>query len=379
MKRNLYLISNFTYIIAWAIMLNACNPVVGTIPPPPNINLTLCGLPLTVSSSGTTTTTQPPQIAGSAYNEILFATNNTTSEPVNIYHPLTNTWTLDALSIPRNNIGVGSVDNKIFFAGGGGPVLGIPYDIINNPLNASDLTSQIDVFNTITNTWSVLHLSEAKARVAVGSAGHVIAFSSGVLAGAFFSTNIDIYDNASNSWSVAQGLNSYGQAGAGAGNKIVFFGGGTSIAGVVDTRAQIYDVVSKTWTTEYLDYGAKDMAGAGACNTIIFAGGVNQDNDPTDLVAIYDVIGDTWSIAHLSTTRGEGVFAAALGNKIFIGGGTNVQTVDVYDANNGTWSTEPVTGLRTVGAGAVNKMLIGGPALTKFQLSGIFDIFSVGL
>src|SRR6516162_1553453 len=343
-------------------------------------NLAICGVPLTVTDTGSQIFGPPPQVAGSARDQVLFATNNISNENVSIYNALFGTWTSHLLSPGRNNMGVGSVDNKIFFAGGGGPTIGYPFPIdatdlnaVKIPLDFSNLTSQIDIYNTVNNTWSVAQLPVPSAKVAAASAGHVIIFLEPVESGGnLMEPRVDIYDDASNIWSQANIGVGVGETGAGAGNKIVFAGGlngSKQPVSHLNPGFDIYDVVSKTWTVgffpDYLSRARTEMGAAGTCNTIVFAGGATIDGQPSDLVDIYNTVTDSWTTAHLSKPRGVGVFAAALGNKIFIGGGDNTElfgmtTLDIYDTESGTWSTMPITGAQLAAAGAVNKMVVGG-------------------
>jgi hypothetical protein len=382
MKRMHQLIGCFIFIGMLA-SFGGCVKNIGQLPFNFQTNpvvLSLCTVPLTLTYSGSMSTvvdpnhltpiTVSPGAAGGALGVAMFADQSLTDKGVVVYNQNNNQFGIDSLSHARTGVGAGSVDNQIFFAGGQMPVLpGSP------ELSFSGL---VDIFNVSTNIKSVASLSVPRALPAVGSAGHVIAFGGGFIAGDPYanSNTVDIFNDGNNTWSTAQLSVARGfLAASGWGTKILF-GGGVDITTTIPTDVvDIYDINSTVWTVSKLSQARSHLAAAATCNKIFFAGGVLADATASDRVDIYDVPSATWTTAQLSEPRID-LCVVAAGNRIFFGGGFKdialnpSTTVDVYDMSSGTWSTSPLSGKRISGASALNKVLFLGDNLADiFTLS----------
>ena len=96
------------------------------------------------------------------------------------------------LSQARTLISVGSVGDKILFAGGAGEF---------------GVSSRIDIYDVITQTWSTAELSEPRFNMGVATLGSKIFFAGGETFDSLpphdFFSNVDIYDASTNTWSVA--------------------------------------------------------------------------------------------------------------------------------------------------------------------------------
>jgi hypothetical protein len=144
-----------------------------------------------------------------------------------IYDVISNSWTtapISPISFARYDYASASLGNKAFIAGGVSGGRG----------------KEVDVYDAITNTWSVHLLSEDRAHIRAASLNNKVFFAGGGYMNA--SSNVDIYDNATQSWSVAN-LSSPGTlAGAAAsGQKMLFFGNGNK-------RVDIYDPSTGVWS-----------------------------------------------------------------------------------------------------------------------------------
>ena len=192
-------------------------------------------------------------------------------------------------------------------------------------------------------------LSQRRESIAIGSAGSKILFAGGSTPGNIFST-VDIYDIVSQTWSVASlSVPRYDIAVASAGNKIFFAGGynGDDLNPITYNTVDIYDAVANTWTVTNMNTKAGGRAAAVLNNKVFFAGGYQTTGfaSPVNLpsvVDIYDIQNKTWSVAGLSAGR-SGIAAATANNKIYFAGGLDagnmgVSTIDVYDDNTGKWT-----------------------------------------
>jgi N-acetylneuraminic acid mutarotase len=142
-------------------------------------------------------------------------------------------------------------------------------------------------------------------------------------------SRVDIYDTVSQTWSTAELTQArYDISVIAVGNKI-FFAGGTD-DWFFTSRIDIYDVSSNTWSTAELSKARGRMAVAAIGNRVFFAGGDCFDGDAggtminsvSDVVDIYDISTNTWTVSHLSERRGNLEFAGtSLNNKFYVAGG----------------------------------------------------------
>jgi kelch-like protein 20 len=345
--------------------------------------LSLCAVPenltqsislSTLNSIGSPLTESPAAAAGSLDVAMIPDQSLTDSAIVTlIYTHNGSSFGFNHLSQARSGMGGGSVDDKIFFAGG--------QMLVPGSFNYG-FSAVVDIFNTAFNTLpnlpkSVATLSVPRALPAVGSAGHVIAFGGGIIAGDPYanSNTVDIYNNGNNTWSTSQLSRGRGfLAAAGWGTKILF-GGGEDITTTIPTDlVDIYDINSNSWTISRLSQARSHLAAASTCNKIFFAGGLLANATASDRVDIYDVPSGTWSVAQLSEPRID-LFGVAAGNRIFFGGGYKdialnpSMTMDVYDMSSGTWSVIQLSGRRLAGAPALDRVIFNGDyQLDVFEL-----------
>ena len=199
-------------------------------------------------------------------------------------------------------------------------------------------------------------LSQTRAFMAVASAGTKIVFAGGQGNGIGVSTRVDIFDFLTNTWTTAELSQArYGIAPAVIGNKI-FFAGGYKDANRTSSRVDIYDVVANTWTTTELSQDRAEIVAGVAGNKVLFAGGVHAENGYwgsmltvfSGRVDIYDASSNTWTVSSLSENMRVGMSAVTVGSKIYFAGGTGnwsvydydpTSKIDIYDAATNLWST----------------------------------------
>jgi len=148
---------------------------------------------------GSLSTTRVHMVTDTPVTKLVFAggslsapTNISPSSRVDIYDTLTQTWSTAELSVPRWKIATIAVGNKIFFAGG------------EYGSGGWRPSKTVDIYNVSTNTWSVDSLSTPRYDIAAATVGNKIFFAGGFKGEQSLtdiSTAVDIYDLSTNSWS----------------------------------------------------------------------------------------------------------------------------------------------------------------------------------
>lgn len=278
---------------------------------------------------------------GTANNKILFAGgwgSGGTSSRVDIYDITTNTWANAELSQARSAIAAATLGNKIYFAGG--------------DLDGAYTTSRIDVYNVLTNSWATHELSQSRRYASAGVVGNKIVFAGGYYQISFgnlgHSKMVDIYDSLTNTWSYDQ-LSVARQSikAATAGNKIYFSGGAFSDFNdfVPYPTIDIYNSSTISWFANPLSEPKVGHASFSMNNKIYWAGGntyrLPADNYPylSNLVEIRDESTGLSSNACLFQPN-SGLDAVLRNNQIvfFTGNGIIKNKFDIYDVSTNTWS-----------------------------------------
>ena len=349
-------------LLTGPIILNSCkknkfvphpNTYVGPPPPPPSpsgsvpcenrpiINARL--VPIGSLSSGRT-----GSLAASAGNTILFiggmhSGQNWWNEPVpaDIYDISSNSWSVHML-VPddpqfthfRDGAAIASVGNKIFFAGGG--------DVMGD-----NVTSQIDIYDASSNTWSMAELSVAREGLAAATIGDKVFFAGGFgypngSNWGYFNT-VDIYDNSNNSWTTAvlsearMDITATTSA-----NKIYFAGGHNDLN--VSKKIDIYDAATNSWSVSSLQQPRTGMASIAAGGKIIWSGGGSTMGGTgwgyNDNAEILDLSTGVTSSVCIVPRSG---FSAVKKNEqiVFFTGssGGDGSQFEIYDTTSGKWST----------------------------------------
>ncbi len=297
--------------------------------------------------------------------------SGTPSNYVDIYNSLTNTWSNTTLTVPRYGIAATSVGNLAIFAGGD--------DGNFNPTNT------VNIYNIKTGAWSTATLSQARGTLTATTVGTKAIFAGGY--GFAPSNVVDIYDSSTGVWSQAT-LSQARQdpAAASVGTTAIFAGGFYSIpqgdngpSNVVD----MYNASTNVWSTTTLSDPRVDIAATTVGEKAIFAGGMD-DNGWTNAVDIYDGSTGTWSTTTLPVNL-EAPVATTVGNMaIFAGqdvvnGQTNV--LDIYNSSTGVWSSATAfVGQSYAAATAVGTQAIfaGGFSFNSGTTSNAVGILTFG-
>ena len=318
------------------------NPLPGTIcdKDRPVINANL--IPVGSLSSGRTEI-----LTASAGNKILFiggmhSGQNWWNEPVpaDIYDISNNTWAVHWL-VPdnpqfthfRGGAAIASVGNKILFAGGGDGM-------------GDNQTSQVDIYDALTNAWSKTNLSDARQGIVAATIGDKVLFAGGFGYpdgrnwGEF--NTVDIYDNRSNSWSTATLSEARMDITAAATESKVYFAGGRKGMNV-STTIDIYDRANNSWSVSSLQQPRIQMAGIANDGKAFWSGGYTTIGPVwkvNDNVEIHDLATDSISSVCIVP---RAAFNVVTKNEhiIFFTGSRedNGNQFEIYNTVSGKWST----------------------------------------
>ncbi|HRK29049.1 MAG TPA: kelch repeat-containing protein [Chitinophagales bacterium] len=116
-------------------------------------------------------------------------TDNTPSSRVDIYDTATGEWTTANLSVARAFIGsnAASACGKAFFGGGGS------FNLLSPSWVEGTASNRVDIYNTLTNTWSTAQLSHHTIELGVVANGNNIFFASGSDMVNFYFFTVDVY------------------------------------------------------------------------------------------------------------------------------------------------------------------------------------------
>lgn len=195
-------------------------------------------------------------------------------------------------------------DNTIIFAGGSyvsAPLSDVQLPISDLRRGGTGVLAAVDIYNTVSDTWTVANLSLGRSVLCGAGLGTKIVFAGGgygilailpliVRRRVVAVNNVDVYDTQLTKWTTSSlSVARYALSCAGAGTKIVFAGGlcvSKSPIGLLTTmisdgttafqNADIYDITSNLWTAQpnALSVGRYVGAAAAAGNKIVFAGGM---------------------------------------------------------------------------------------------------------
>ncbi len=259
-------------------------------------------------------------------NKIFFAGGETGDgtwpvDSVDIYDVSTNTWAVTHLSTAGNSIAAAAVGNKVLFAGGDGGFSG------------SGRERRVDIYDLSTNAWTTSSLSEVKrGEHAAVTLNNKVYFAGGETWPAWpngswgASDKIDIYDNITNSWSVSNlNVGRFNLLGIAISDKIYWAGGQTgwypSLS--LTCSVEIQNVNTGSSSTQYLFNPSWwwNVSGQNAVvkdNKIIFYRAQGSARNKFD---IYDIVADSWSIGILQQPIPEDASIISVNNTIYVAGG----------------------------------------------------------
>ena len=263
-------------------------------------------------------------------------------------------WTYTNLSEPKYYVGVATLGNKAYFAGG--------YDKIT-------FKDKVEVYDVSTDTWDVAGSLFIARQIIGGSAscGSKIFFAGGFDEEMSYDI-VDIYDTLSKEWSVGQlSVDRFALSAISRENTVMFAGGVQfQQSPVFLNTVDLYNTETGVWTVDHLSIARMGITATVVGDLAFFAGGIGViDNTykTTERVDIYNFTTKTWSQASLSQAR---AFASAVtvGGKVMIAGGITeidkpTDRVDIYDASTGIWTTALLSDPR---AAIENAVVVSGKA-----------------
>jgi N-acetylneuraminic acid mutarotase len=319
--------------------------------------------------------------------------NNVATAKVEIYDARTDQWDAShSLSAARGAPAVVACGDKILFAGG------MKY-------NAAGATfySIVEIFDPSNNGWSQAGLSVPRLTTGVSNGSKAI-FAGGLIdyeAGAssiFETTNVvDIYDSVTNSWTtdtLSEARDAFNAVVVG---DLAIIAGGFN-GQKVTNKVDIYHFSTGQWTTDTLSVPRGNMSSTVVGTKAYFAGGVTQNSLNSNVIDIYDSETGNWTVEQLPAGRAflGSINAATLKGKAYFvnGGNLNLFTsqwtgngynrVDIYDpsASPGSrWSLDvinchfvnhTVVALET---DTISKLLVAGGS-NCWNCGASVDIFS---
>ena len=239
--------------------------------------------------------------------------------------------------------------------------------------------------------WSTEALSSSRAANAGVASGGKAYFAGGVS----LSDVVDVYDEASGAWSQEALSSPRSHVAATAVDKYVLFAGGATSNTTSSAVVDVLDTQTMLWSTVTLSQ-ARITSATTVGNKAIFAGGYSggfANPASSDAVDIYDAAlgapdqAAAWSTATLSVARGR-LAATSAGDLAFFAGGRDdvlaggnhsLNTVDIYDDSDGTWSTATLSkGRHTLAAASTASRAFFGGGEYGNQVSDVVDIYDVG-
>ncbi len=299
-----------------------------------------------------------------------------------IYNTTSKTWSQDRLSIPRTYLTLSKVGHRLVFAGGAsrlrdGPALP---------------STRIDIFDTLTRTWSTLELNEPRFAHVATTYGDKVFVAGGLveLGGSNMITvdSVEMIDLATNNVSIIYRMSTprYAQS-SGTVMDVVFFASGRHRINVNVPEVFMYNVTANEWRVEMLPLARTYTSAAVYGKKIYIAGGWVQNLIATNRVDIFDIETRQWSDPVLLESARGLMSAVVLDTKIYLAGGIGVlfeSLVDVIDAETGerlsirlkeprAMMTAPTDGKRIYFAGGLVNEFSNSDVIEVFDSHGIID------
>jgi len=139
--------------------------------------------------------------------------------------------------------------------------------------NGTDYFATVDIYNSMSRTWSTASLSEAWGYLAATTVGDLALFGGGSDTGDIAKISlVDIYNATSGIWSTASLSQAQGALSATSLQELAIFGGGGSM-GISYPSVDIYNSTSGTWSTATLSEARQNLAATSVGDLALFGGG----------------------------------------------------------------------------------------------------------
>lgn len=260
----------------------------------------------------------PNQVAAAVVSDghiyVVGGSNNSCGiyDSLNIYDPLTNSWTAGAtMPTARAHVVAGAISGKIYAATGYTACPG-------NPTGANE------AYDPITNSWA----AKTSCPVArIGGTGGVIDNLFYVVGGNDSTQTLsrnDVYDAATDTWSLRAPLpTARSNAGCAVLNGLLYVIGGQNDSGTLQS-VQAYDPLTDTWAEKAtLPVALGETPGMAATlnGHIYVCGGTLPGDQISSAVYVYDPAADSWSqVTALPTPRRLNATTVLNGELYVVGG-----------------------------------------------------------
>jgi Secretion system C-terminal sorting domain/Galactose oxidase, central domain/Kelch motif len=183
---------------------------------------------------------------------------------------------MDTLSIPRANLTACSLGDKIYFAGGE---------------NANGPSNRVDIYDVVTDTWTIDSLSIARTNLSSASVGDLVLFAGGgnVTSSTVYK-RVDIYNTLTNTWTIDSLTTARTMAAAtSVGNKFMIGGGIPSAVGAPTNTVAIYTVTSTGLHPEFSNANAFEMMPNPANNNVSITINATSENSS---IEVFNLMGE---------------------------------------------------------------------------------------
>ncbi len=249
-------------------------------------------------------------------NEMFYFSDGTT---LDVFDPASSITSRYTVPIARSHAAVTSYGDEVYIAGG--------YIYPRSTTSMGESLAQVNIFNTVSNTWREATLSSSRFAMEAFVVGHKILFTGGIIDPYTGSRRIDIYDVNNDRWTYKELDGIGGIIPVVRGRQLWIFTAGSN-------QLVIYDELNDTWSSKTLTGEAGGVRALAMADKIYFTG--------SQVVKVYDVSNESWSKLQLLEQKFH-VPAIISGNKIvFIGGMTSwfvySTLIEIYDPLSNSWS-----------------------------------------
>ena len=220
--------------------------------------------------------------------------------------------------------------------------------------------------------WSTTALSTGRSEMVSASVGSKVLFAAGCKSGCHHprawspSDVVDVYDSATGQWSASKLPDTRAKpAAVSVGGKALFAGGVKGFQGPVSAAVDIFDDATGTWSSAALSVPRGGITATAVGSKAMFAGGytiggVSMSTEPLDTVDIYDALTGQWSTARLSRRNVNPTTVSVDSKVLFVTG----DAVDIYDDATGQWTSAslPVSRFTVTVAAVGTQVLFAGGA-----------------
>ena len=276
---------------------------------------------------------------------------------ISIFSPaFSQRWSYASLSKGKIGMSAGVIGDKIMFFSGETWVFG------------GQLVNEAELFNIHTGQSVIIPIdvSAARSGAAAATVGTKLIFAGGD--NGWATNRVDIYDTLTETWSTSQlSLDRYFIAPVSLFDKAVFAGGASKSVNRFVSNVDIYDLLSDSWSVNHLPpylgttqfTANRSKIGAIAYgNKLYFAGGMGGDseNDACRYIHVFDPANNTWLTTLSLSNYKANICTGAYKGKIYFAGGRVTyynsisqdyegypsDSMNVYDTLTGNMSTTKI-------------------------------------